>query len=299
MNMVKGALRRHGALAPAPVAIIAFCLTACGPQSARLPGATATPTRPAATETAIAVTGTAIAASQTAVAATQIVLIGPTLTAIAARQGAIAGTQTVTVRATPTGPDFPQTRVALTTIPPTLGPAGTIAPRTLPETGFEPGVHTVLSPKPAHLAYQSLQDLWLEIPRLGVRSPIVAVPPTANGWDVSRLSSQVGWLEGTAFPTWAGNSVMTAHLYGANGSPGPFVVLSLLSYGDRFVVHAGGQQYVYEVRATSTVSPDSVASVIADETLPWITLMTCKEYDPATQAYKFRTIVKAVQVGVN
>jgi LPXTG-site transpeptidase (sortase) family protein len=139
----------------------------------------------------------------------------------------------------------------------------------------------------------------LEIPRLGVQMPIVGVPRSADGtWDVSWLGNDAGWLNGTAFPTWAGNSVLTGHVYDANGNAGPFVHLNWLFYGDRIIVHLYGEQYVYEVRSVSKVTPDSGSSVIKHEELPWLTLITCKGYDEASNSYKYRVVIRAVQVTI-
>lgn len=49
--------------------------------------------------------------------------------------------------------------------------------------------------------------------------------------------------------THAGNTGLTARAYLADGSPGPFVELGKLSYGDQIIVHLDGQRYVYEVRS--------------------------------------------------
>lgn len=171
-------------------------------------------------------------------------------------------------------------------------------PASLPATGFAPGVKTILSNQPADKAYVSMEDLWLEIPRLDVQIPIVGVPLTEDGWDVTWLSDQAGWLQGTAFPTWAGNSVLTGHVYDANGDIGPFGHLNWLWYGDQIIIHAWGQQYIYEVRSLSKVSPNSVASVIRHEDLPWLTLITCNGYDETTQSYQYRILVSAVQVEI-
>jgi hypothetical protein len=92
----------------------------------------------------------------------------------------------------------------------------------LPPTGFSPQQVTFLSSQPAQKAYASLGDLWLEIPRLGVQMSIVGVPQTNGTWDVSWLGNQAGWLNGSAFPTWAGNSVLTGHVWNANNTAGPF-----------------------------------------------------------------------------
>jgi LPXTG-site transpeptidase (sortase) family protein len=176
----------------------------------------------------------------------------------------------------------------------------------LPGTGFSPQHVTVLSAQPAEKAYanfstgsnQVLGDLWLEIPRLGVQMPIVGVPQSDGEWDVSWLGNDAGWLNGTAFPTWAGNSVMTGHVYDANGNPGPFVHLNWLWWGDKVVVHAWGGQYVYEVRQVMQVGPEATSSVITHEELPWVTLITCRGYDEASNSYKYRVVVRAVLVEV-
>jgi hypothetical protein len=94
----------------------------------------------------------------------------------------------------------------------------------IPATGFAPNRLTTLPLQ--NVSYTDLGDLWLEIPRLGVQIPIVGVPQTSAGWDVSWLGEQADWLNGTAFPTWSRNSVLTAHVYNSFSQPGPFVSLN-------------------------------------------------------------------------
>ena len=88
-------------------------------------------------------------------------------------------------------------------------------------------------------AYTDLGSLWLEIPRLDVNAVITGVPVLGDGWDVSWLGANVGWLEGTSFPTHAGNSALSAHVYDANGQPGIFNGLASLKWGDEVIVHYG------------------------------------------------------------
>ena len=255
--------------------------TAC---TGEAPGATETTVPGDATQTYVAGTGTALAATGTSVAETQTRIVGPTLTAIVGTNTAVAATGTANA-ATSTALAATRTAVAAGTQAAGggAGGAGTaFAARTLPGTGFEPGIQSVLSAQPADRAYDNYGSLWLDIPRLGVKMNIVGVPPTENSWDVSWLWNQAGWLQGTAFPTWAGNSVLTGHEYDSNGQAGPFVKLSSLRYGDRIIIHAWGQLYIYEVRSSGTVRPSSVSLAIKHETLPWLTLITCKEYDPKT-----------------
>jgi LPXTG-site transpeptidase (sortase) family protein len=176
------------------------------------------------------------------------------------------------------------------------GNAGNAArlPSNLPVTGFTPGRVTGLPSQ--SIQYANLGDLWLEIPRLGVKMSIVGVPQSSSGWDVSWLGSQAGWLNGTAFPSTAGDSVLTGHVYDAFGQPGPFVHINWLWYGDQIIIHASGVHYLYEVRQVLQVAPTAVSLVIKHEELPWVTLITCRDYDEASNSYKYRVAVKAVLV---
>jgi LPXTG-site transpeptidase (sortase) family protein len=144
--------------------------------------------------------------------------------------------------------------------------------------------------------YTPLGDLWLEIPSLGVMTNIVGAPRSDGDWKVDWLGDQAGWLHGTAFPTWEGNSVVTAHVYLPNGLPGPFVDLVKLGWGDQVIVHAYGQRYIYEIRSNRTVSPQT--SVFEHEEYPWLTLITCQGYDETSDSYLYRTVVRAVQVRI-
>ncbi|HEY5157126.1 MAG TPA: class F sortase, partial [Anaerolineales bacterium] len=175
----------------------------------------------------------------------------------------------------------------------------TAASTILPVTGFAPQHVTVLSAQPAEKANADLGDLWLEIPRLGVQMPIVGVPQSVDGtWDVSWLGNDAGWLQGSAFPTWTGNSVLTGHVYNPDGKPGPFVYLNQMWWDDKIIVHAGGAQYIYTVRTVTQVSPNDTAAMMKHQTIPWITLVTCRGYDQSSNSYKYRVLVRAVLVDV-
>jgi LPXTG-site transpeptidase (sortase) family protein len=196
--------------------------------------------------------------------------------------------------------------VTLTTTSPTDRPnnnaasafvAITLPPGTLPDTGFAPGRVTALPAQPAARRYARLNDLTLEIPKLGVRIPILGIPRAGTSWDLTWLGMEAGWLNGTAFPTWAGNSVLTAHVYLANGQPGPFVNLGTLVWGDSIIVHLDGQEYIYQVRDVRLVRPDDL-SILRHEELPWMTLITCRGYNSLNDTYQWRLAVRAVQVAV-
>ena len=123
----------------------------------------------------------------------------------------------------------------------------------------------------------------------------MGVPRAQDGWDVTWLWNQVGYLDGTAFPGWDGNSVLTSHVYLPNGLPGPFVNLKTLKWGDRIIVDSFGTRYVYEVRESRLKYPDD-PSIIQHEERPWLTLLTCQGYDDSTDTYRWRRVVRAVLI---
>ncbi|MBM3151492.1 MAG: class F sortase [Chloroflexi bacterium] len=167
----------------------------------------------------------------------------------------------------------------------------------LPDTGFAPGRRTAIPEQPQGRQYQDMDDLWLEIPALGVRTKIMGIPAAPDGWDLTWLAGQAGYLEGSAYPTHAGNSAITAHVYLPSGQPGPFVNLHTLRWGDRVVVHMDGGQYTYEVRQVRRALPGDT-SVMRAEAYPWLTLITCQDYNEAKDSYTYRVAVRAVLVKV-
>ena len=167
----------------------------------------------------------------------------------------------------------------------------------LPGTGFAPGAVTSLPGQPADLRYSS-EVLMLEIPAINVRMAVVGVPQSGKGWDVTWLGSGAGWLNGTAYPTWLGNSVITGHVWDAYNNPGPFAQVKTLKYSDEVRIHAGGQVYVYSVRENRVVQPDDTQSVLKHEEKAWVTLLTCEDYNARLDSYANRRIVRAVLVKV-
>ncbi len=163
------------------------------------------------------------------------------------------------------------------------------------KTGFAPGVVTPLSGMPG-AAYDTSLGLSLEIPRLQIKQPVVGVALQDGAWDVEWLTNQIGWLQKTAFPGFQGNSVLTGHVTTEYGVDGPFAQLYRMNNGDKVFVHAFGQMYIYEVRSVKKTTAEDI-SVFKHEEKPWLTLITCADYDAATGTYKSRLIVRAVLVG--
>lgn len=167
----------------------------------------------------------------------------------------------------------------------------------LPSTGFAPHVITDtrdLLPE----AYSQAGSVSIEIPVFIIDIPVVGVPKKNGTRNVSWLGDQAGWLEGSAFPSWNGNSVLTGHVYLASGLPGPFVSLNNLKYGDRIIVHAYGKKYTFAVQTNAVVGAND-ATVMKHEEKPWLTLVTCRDYDEKTATYLNRVVVRAVLVRVD
>ena len=204
----------------------------------------------------------------------------------------------------------PQSRWSTISLPRTYNPTSkvdiyhtssevsfTVSPPEEPGTGFAPGKVAQLPAQPAEKAYKAQDGMWLEIPRLGIKQNITGVPLADGKWDLSWLSGQVGYLEGTAYPSQPGNSVLTGHVYDSNGMPGPFVNLEKLSWDDQVILHTNGNQYIYAVRQNKIISPRDT-SPFKQEQYTWLTLLTCRGYDAAKDVYRERVAVKAVLIKV-
>jgi LPXTG-site transpeptidase (sortase) family protein len=145
-------------------------------------------------------------------------------------------------------------------------------------------------------AYNST-DLTIEIPVLKVKTSIVGVQLKNGNWDVSWLQNRAGWLDGTAYPTWTGNSVLTAHSVYSNGKPGVFSKLKDLNSGEYIFVYNLGYRYTYQVVSNKFVQPNDI-TVLQHEDKAYLTLITCDTYDEKTATYLRRTAVRAVLIDV-
>jgi len=165
----------------------------------------------------------------------------------------------------------------------------------IPVTGFAPDTVTKLdsSFRPAY----DTTSLIMEIPVIKVKTSIAGVQSKNGSWDVSWLQDQAGWLNGTAYPTWRGNSVVTAHVVNADGKPGVFSRLKYLGVGEYVFVYNSGYRYTYKVVLNELVQPYDI-SVLRHEEKAYLTLVTCDNYDEKTGTYLRRVAVRAVLVDV-
>jgi len=171
--------------------------------------------------------------------------------------------------------------------------------RPLPATGFVPGQVTELPVQSGEKSYQKMDGMWLDIPALGTQAPLVGVPSVNGEWDVTWLGNNAGYLSGTAFPTWTGNTVITGHVWNEDNQPGIFVDLKDLAYGDQILIHAWGEVYEYQVTANRRVSPLAPKGVLEHKDADWITLFTCEDYGEFWGDYGYRRMVQAVLVRVS
>jgi LPXTG-site transpeptidase (sortase) family protein len=163
-------------------------------------------------------------------------------------------------------------------------------------TGFEAGVKTPLDV--AKRPEYNPTGLTLAIPAIKVNSSIAGVERKDGNWDISWLQDQAGWLEGTAYPTWSGNSVLTAHVVNADGKPGVFSRLKYLKLGDFVFIYNSGYRYTYRIVSNDYVQPDDI-SVLDHKEKPYLTLITCDGFDLKTKTYLRRVAVRAVLIDVS
>jgi LPXTG-site transpeptidase (sortase) family protein len=165
----------------------------------------------------------------------------------------------------------------------------------IPVTGFAPGRVTERNTN-SRPDYTST-GLTLDIPVLKVNTSIVGVESKNGKWDVSWLQNQAGWLNGTAYPTWNGNSVLTGHVANADGKPGIFAKLKYLGVGEYIFLYNAGYRYTYKVVSNEFVQPNDM-SAMKHEDKAYLTLITCDTYDENSGTYLKRVIVRAQLVDV-
>jgi LPXTG-site transpeptidase (sortase) family protein len=168
----------------------------------------------------------------------------------------------------------------------------------IPVTGFAPDRVTTLPVQPADKAYSSLGQMTIELPTLGIKFPIVGASISNKTWDLTWLKDSVAYLEGSAYPTMAGNTVLTAHVQDANKNLGPFSDIKGLTVGQHIYIHVNGQTYVYQVQESRKISPTGITTMFKHEEDSWITLVTCEDFNAKTGLYSTRRMVRAVLISV-
>jgi LPXTG-site transpeptidase (sortase) family protein len=122
-------------------------------------------------------------------------------------------------------------------------------------------------------------------------------------WFALHLCREISWnrvvyLEGTAYPSWTGNTALTGHVVLPNGLPRPFAGLDQLTWNDPIWLDVNGLRYEYRVTYSWQTHPNDL-SVFRYEDLDVLTLITCADYDSHTQEYRQRSIVRAILMRVD
>jgi hypothetical protein len=71
-----------------------------------------------------------------------------------------------------------------------------------------------------------------------VKTVIAGVLQNKSGWNITGPGDDAGWLNGSAFSTWAGKSVITRHVWDADNQPGLFAGLKYLKFSDTVIIRA-------------------------------------------------------------
>lgn len=216
--------------------------------------------------------------------------------------GVVAGILFVMVdNQQPGAPDTPSEAAISAQITPTLAQQPTLAP-TLPPTegAAEAPVSDVAETAAQDTNTNALlpeipEGTSLFIPSAGIYAPIVQAYLDGSSWDVSRLGTNVGHLEGTAWFTQPGNVVLSGHVELSDGRQGVFSNLNDLQVNDIIVLNSNNQERRYVITNISSTTPDDLEPVMPTPE-DRLTLITCGNYDFFQDAYLERLIVVAAPI---
>ncbi len=151
------------------------------------------------------------------------------------------------------------------------------------------------SPNNAQVATPNTPPPQLLIPAAAVSAPIIPVFLDGVSWDVSRLGSSIGHLQGTAWLDEPGNIVLSGHVELSDGRRGVFASLTTLKAGDRVIVQYQGEERQYTISSIYTVPPEDLTPIYPTNE-DQLTLITCDDYNFLSDSYETRTIVVAQRV---
>ena len=132
----------------------------------------------------------------------------------------------------------------------------------------------------------------LLIPKLAVDTVMIEAQFVGNHWDISRLTTEVAHLAGTAYPGEPGNTVLAGHVTVPDAGWGPFKDLETMQVGDRIFVEQGPLTFVYVVEELKTVAPTDVEIAFPTQE-ERLTLLTCSGWSDTLDRYAERLVVVA------
>ena len=134
------------------------------------------------------------------------------------------------------------------------------------------------------------------IPALNVSEKIVTVPIKNREWDISRLSTNIGWLDTTGDnPNNEYAMTFIGHVTVSSIEKGPFADLYKIKPLSEIIYRNGGVDFVYVVQTLIPAQPAEVSKLFQRKK-EHLLLVTCTDYDLLTANYKGRLIVDAILV---
>ncbi len=176
------------------------------------------------------------------------------------------------------------------------GPTYTPEPETLPDFPI-PSPTIQNTPVPGKPAPDSSPVTRLSIPVLGINAVVKYVPFDGSTWLIAGLQQEIAWMGNTSWPGLGSNTALAGHVTLRTGADGPFRYLDELKSGDLVYVYTDENMYSYSVRDILQVDQTDMDVVKATEN-SILTLITCSDWDSASETYLKRLIVVSDLVNV-
>ena len=144
---------------------------------------------------------------------------------------------------------------------------------------------------------QTPKPVWLTIPAIGVKAPIINLGLNPNGTlQVPRTTTVVGWYTGSPRPGATGSAVIAGHVDSRSG-PGIFFWLKNMRRGERiYVRRADGTLAVFTVTAVRIYTKSDFPTAVVYGPVPdaELRLITCGGmFDYARRGYLSNVVVYA------
>jgi sortase (surface protein transpeptidase) len=173
-------------------------------------------------------------------------------------------------------------------------PSARLAARPSPVAA--PSGHTIL-PVSLSAVQQTPKPVWLTIPAIGVKAPIIDLGLNRNGTlQVPGTTTVVGWYTNSPRPGATGSAVIAGHVDSRSG-PGVFFWLRTMRPGERiYVRRADGTLAVFTVTAVQMYAKDRFPTAMVYGSVPdaELRLITCGgTFDYARGSYLSNVVVYA------
>jgi LPXTG-site transpeptidase (sortase) family protein len=176
------------------------------------------------------------------------------------------------------------------------GPTYTPEPETLPDFPIPtPTIQNTASPNEPAPDISPVTKI--SIPVLGVNAVVKYVPYDGITWLIAGLQEEIAWMGNTSWPGLGGNTALAGHVTLRTGADGPFRYLDELKAGDQVYLYTDENMYTYQVQNIRNVDQTDM-SVVNPTDSSILTLITCSDWDSASELYLKRLIVVSDLVNV-